>query len=119
VQIHTTTSNQANNIVDYKSHSAGLSYEFVLCLWKPRIIWMCGPYLASTHDTRIFNEGGLRDHLRAQQLRVKADNGYRGSDDVISRPNSQDSKEVSKCKCHAGCRQESVDAKIKTLACTT
>jgi DDE superfamily endonuclease len=102
----------------YKSNSAGLSYELVLCLWKPSIIWMSGPYLASIHDTRIFNEGGLRDRLRAQQLRVIADNGYRGSDDVISRPNSQDSKEVSKCKSRARCRQESVNAKIKTLACT-
>jgi hypothetical protein len=102
----------------YKSQSAGLSYELVTCLWKPHIIWMSGPYKASVHDTRIFKEGGLRDKLRAQHLRVIADNGYKGSDDVISRPNSHDSKEVSKCKSRARCRQESVNAKIKTLAIT-
>ena len=102
----------------YKNHAAGLDYELVLCLWKPSVIWMSGPYPAATHDITIFKEGGLRDLLRSQNLKVIADNGYKGNDDVISRPNSQDSKEVSKCKSRARCRQESLNGKIETLACT-
>ena len=102
----------------YKNHAAGLSYELVLSLWNSKIIWMSGPYLASVHDTKILALGGLRDKMRSlNNRRLIADNGYKGHDDFISRPNSRDSKVVSKLKSRARARQEVLNAKIKTFRC--
>ena len=79
---------------------------------------MRGPYLAGKSDTHIFKHGGLADKLRALMKRVIADNGYKGYDDVVSRPNSQDAPEISKLKSRARLRQETVNGKIKTWKAT-
>jgi hypothetical protein len=103
----------------YKNQAAGLSYEIALSLWESRIIWMNGPFLASVHDTTIFAmPGGLKEKLQGTGLRLIADRGYSGHDEVISVMSSRDSPEVSKIKTRARMRQEGVNAKIKTLRCT-
>jgi hypothetical protein len=102
-----------------KNHSAGLTYELVTSLSQSRIIWMNGPFLASTHDTTMFTApGGLREKLQGTGLRLIGDSGYTGHDDFISRANSRDSPEVSKFKSRARLRHETVNGKIKTLRCT-
>lgn len=101
----------------YKNQSAGLSYEIVVSLWASRIIWINGPYPASVHDNTIFAKpGGLKEKLQGTGLRVIGDSGYQGFDEV-SRLNSHDSREVSKFKTRARLRQESVNARLKTMRC--
>jgi hypothetical protein len=103
----------------YKSQAAGMSYEIVVLLWESRIIWINGPYLASTHDTTIFAKpGGLKEKLQGSGLRLIADRGYGGHSDTISTMNSHDSPEVSNLKTRARLRQEAVNSKIKTLRVT-
>lgn len=103
----------------HKNHSAGLSYEIVSSLSQSRIIWMNGPFPAGMNDIQIFSSpGGLKEKLEGTGLRLIADNGYRGVDNIISRPNSQDSTEVAKFKTRARMRHESLNGKIKTMRCT-
>jgi DDE superfamily endonuclease len=103
----------------YKNHAAGLSYELVTSLSESRIIWMNGPFPAGMNDIQIFSSpGGLREKLAGTGLRLIADHGYRGADDLLSRPNSLDSPQVAKFKTRARMRHESVNGKIKTLRCT-
>ena len=100
----------------YKNHAAGLSYEIVVSLWESRIIWMNGPFPASTNDATIFAmPGGLKEKLEGTGRRLIADRGYTGHRDFISTMNSHDSPEVSKLKTRARLRQEGVNSKIKTL----
>lgn len=102
----------------YKNQAAGLSYEIAVSLWESRIIWINGPFLASVHDTTIFAmPGGLKEKLQGTGLRLIADRGYSGHDEV-SIMSSRDTPEVSKAKTRARMRQEGVNAKIKTLRCT-
>jgi hypothetical protein len=80
---------------------------------------MNGPFLASVNDTTIFAmPGGLKEKLQGTGLRLIADRGYSGHDQVISVMSSRDSPEVSKIKTRARMRHEGVNAKIKTLRCT-
>lgn len=103
----------------HKKNKAGLAYEIVLSLSESKIIWINGPFLAGTNDIQIFKSpGGLREKLQGTNLRLIADHGYRGYDDIFSRPNSKDSPEVSKFKVRARMRHEAVNSKIKTLRCT-
>ena len=103
----------------YKNSAAGVSYEIVVLLWESRIIWINGPFLASVHDSTIFAmSGGLKEKLEATGLRVIADRGYGGFSDTVTTMNSHDPPEVSKLKTRARLRQESVNAKIKTLRVT-
>ena len=102
----------------YKNHSAGLDYELMLSLYESKCVWMNGPFLAGENDTSIFGKsGGLAEKLRELGKKVIADNGYRGYDDVVSRPNSQDSQQVRDFKTRARQRQESYNGKLKNFGC--
>jgi len=68
-------------------------------------------------DIKIFAEKGLRAKLKRLGKRVIADKGYQGYPDLISLPNSYDSKEVSKFKSCACCRQEKLNGKIAEFEC--
>ncbi|CAB9525015.1 hypothetical protein SEMRO_1617_G286340.1 [Seminavis robusta] len=103
----------------WKHHSAGFNCEVVLSLKESKIIWLNGPFEAGTNDISMFTaQGGLCEKLREAEKMVIADNGYRGYDDVISRPNSIDSPEVAKFKNRARCRHEAVNGMIKHYKCT-
>lgn len=103
----------------YKNRAAGLSYEIVVSMWESKIIWMNGPYLASYHDSTIFDEpGGLREKMQGTGKRLIGDRGYSAHDDIVSTMNSHDSAEVSKLKIRARLRHEGVNSKIKTLRAT-
>ncbi|CAB9527827.1 unknown protein [Seminavis robusta] len=72
----------------WKHHSAGFNCEVALSLKESKIVWINGPFEAGTNDISMFTaEGGLCERLHATGKKVIADNGYRGHDDVISRPN--------------------------------
>jgi len=60
---------------------------------------------------------GLRAKLKRLGKRVIADKGCRGHPKLISLPNSCDSKEVSKFKSRARCRQEKLNGKIAEFEC--
>jgi hypothetical protein len=104
----------------FKHHSSGFNYEIVVSLEDSKIIWINGPFKAGTNDIGMLTSAnGLLAKLRALGLRVIADNGYRGYDDIISRPNSLDSAAVSKFKNRARCRHEGVNGMIKHFKCTS
>jgi DDE superfamily endonuclease len=65
------------NAYSKKSHSAGRTYELVTSLSQSRIIWMNGPFPASTHDTTMFTvPGGLmREKLQGTGLQLIGDSG--------------------------------------------
>lgn len=56
----------------YGSHkfgyNAALSYEFVVCTFKPKLAWINGPFPAGVNDITIFkSEGGLKNAIEQKQ----------------------------------------------------
>jgi len=65
----------------------------------------------------MFTDGGLKDTLQSLKKMVIADHGYTGYPTLVSKPNSQDSKEVSTFKVRAGQRHEKDNGKLKEFEC--
>lgn len=102
----------------YYSHKfkrAALAYEVALSVFENKIVHINGPYPASTNDTTIFKDG-IRKKIPPGRLAV-VDNGYKGKDPTMSKPNPLDSKEVRKFKGRARSRQECVNARLKNFQC--
>ena len=106
------------SIFSFKHQSAGFNYEIVVALRESKIVWFSGPHEAGDwNDIKIFAHKGLRAKLKRLRKRVIADKGYRGYPKLISLPNSYDTKEVSKFKSRARCRQEKLNGKIAEFEC--
>ena len=106
------------SIFSFKHHSAGFNYEIVVALRESKIVWFSGPHEAGDwNDIKIFAHKGLKAKLKALGKKVIADKGYKGYPKLISLPNSYDTKEVSKFKSRARCRQEKLNGKIAEFEC--
>ncbi len=112
---------------DHNSHGAGLAYENGIPIQSGNLVWIKGPFPASTHDFTIFRgeveedetltknadpaqpqapaPECLRDKIKDGQ-RTVGDTGYRGE-----RPG--DSHEVKKFKARVKSRQETFNGRIK------
>ena len=106
----------------HKFHSAGLDYEVALSIFESKCVWIAGPYPAGKHDITIFRRRLKQKMInsravRGVQFRGIADRGYRGEADLLSIPNSQDSKEVRDFKGRAMARQETFNARLKNFNC--
>lgn len=107
----------------YYSHkyaSAGFDYELGVSLSENRLIWMNGPFPAGTNDITIFKTKGLGEKLRELGKKAIADGGYHSIDDfdILTTPNSLDSKPVKKFKRRAQRRHETFNNLVKNFDCT-
>ena len=94
----------------HKFNGPGLSYELALSIYEDKLVWINGPFKASTSDIFIFRQG-LETIIPEGKL-VIGDSGYKGSDKVaISQVN--DSNEVKRFKNRARARQESFNGRLK------
>lgn len=103
----------------HKFNKAALNYEVALSVYENKVVWIKGPYKASTHDITIFagedGEGGecLMDKIPEGHLAI-ADRGYNKLTlDMIATPNRQDDPDVKKFKSRARARQESFNCRLK------
>ena len=70
-----------------------------MSVFKSKLVWIQGPYPASTNNLAVFRQSGLKDKLKDGQ-RAVADNGYHGKT-AIATPNQHDSAQVCKFKSRA------------------
>ena len=59
----------------HKFHSAGFNYEIGLLIFEQKVLWMNGPFVASTPNITIYCTGGLKAAMPANKI-IVADNGY-------------------------------------------
>lgn len=97
----------------HKSHGPALAYEFAMDIFSGRLVWMNGPYPASTPDREIFKDGLMAKI--PDGMRVVADSGYSGEPlaHIISGDNVHDHKIVQRFKSLAKARQEAFHARFK------
>eukprot|EP01118_Nematostelium_gracile_P017052 TRINITY_DN7174_c0_g1_i2.p1 TRINITY_DN7174_c0_g1~~TRINITY_DN7174_c0_g1_i2.p1 ORF type:complete len:163 (-),score=20.18 TRINITY_DN7174_c0_g1_i2:166-654(-) len=55
-----------------------MKYEVGVSIDLGHIIWISGPYPGKVHDSTMYKDGGIGDHLIPNEL-VLGDKGYRGN----------------------------------------
>jgi hypothetical protein len=124
---------------DHKSHGAGVTYELGIAIRSGNLVWIKGPFPASTHDITMFRGEAeedatltgvappaqavmplvqpaecLKDKLDADE-RAIGDTGYRGEPTKVSITRPGDSAEVKKFKARVKSRHETFNARIKSF----
>jgi hypothetical protein len=113
----------------HKHKGVGVLYEVVIDLCNTRVVWIAGPYPASTHDITIFRGG---TQVSQSQRNNKAnwdwnalyfkipegkkligDSGYKGEPSKISITNDKHSSEVKQFLDQAKSRQETFNTRLK------
>jgi hypothetical protein len=111
------TWSQDSKYYSHKYAKAGIEYELGISLTENRLIWMNGPFPASTNDVTIFSKKGLKALLKRLGKRGLGDGGYGGHTDQLSTPNANDSKEVSRFKSRGLKRHEQFNGYTKAFGC--
>jgi len=102
----------------HKHGKAGATYELGISLSENRLVWINGPFPAGQSDLKVFKKpNGLKKLLGRIGKRCIADGGYPGYPEIISTPNSLDSKEVAKFKSRALKRHETFNGLLKRYEC--
>jgi len=99
----------------HKFHQAALAMEVALDLFEDQVIWVNGPFPASTHDLTIFREG-LKNKIPVGK-KVIGDKGYRAEEAFVSTHNRLDDEDVRTFKKRALARQEAFNKRLKEFAC--
>jgi hypothetical protein len=97
----------------------GLNYEIGLCIDRPLVIWINGPFPpGAVNDITVF-KGSFMVQLQSYALTVGrrvrglGDRGYRGVPEFISIRNDFDPPEIAQFKSRAMARHESYNSKLK------
>jgi hypothetical protein len=106
----------------HKFHSAGLDYEVALSIFEGNCVWVAGPYPAGKNDISVFRRKLKQKILDSREVsgvkhRAVGDRGYRGEDDLLSVPSSQDTEAVRTFKSRALSRQETFNTRLKNFNC--
>lgn len=98
----------------HKFNKAALSYEVAIAVYHDQIVWINGPFPASTNDLTIFkSENGLIEKIPDGKL-VVADEAYR-SLDMCSTRNAFDKESVKAFKKRVKARHESCYSRFKAF----
>lgn len=122
----------------HKSNSSGLVYEIAISIFTGKVVWINGPFMASTSDTNIFL-GHERAKTKAKLIGADgkeseepyeclydkipagkkgiADNLYDGDClDKLATSNDFDAKDVRRFKRRARARHENFNDRLKSFA---
>lgn len=93
-----------------KLNGPGVSYEVAVCIKTGWIVWVNGPFEASTPDSTIFIE--TLGHLIAEDEGVECDQGYKG-DARMKQNNVNRSRKDRSQKSKARSRNEVINSRLK------
>jgi hypothetical protein len=112
---------------DYKSNGAGVGYELGIAIRSGNLIWIQGPFTASTHDVTKLRGGekdepllanpsptALTDKVEGGQ-RFVGDSGHRGEPKKVSITRPGDSVEMKRFKARVKSRHETFNGRIKSF----
>jgi hypothetical protein len=108
----------------HKHNGPGLTYELAIAIRSNNLVWINGPYKASTHDINMFR-GGTKGQTANQDCllyRIPAgkkaigDKGYRGEPTKVSITRELDRKDVKHWKGRVKARHETFNKRIKDFS---
>jgi len=102
----------------HKLHRAGLAYELAVSIDDGHLVWINGPFPASTHDLTIFRlPGGLQSIMPAGKKGI-ADRGY-SNEASLSTRNPLDATPLREFKNRSRARHETFNGRIKDFSVLT
>jgi hypothetical protein len=112
-----------------KFKHGAVKYELGISVFRPKLVWMNGPFRGGEHDLTIFRgvprldgrEDSLKAKIRPGKM-VIADRGYASntrSDEMglMATPNDMDPKELKNFKSRVRCRHETFNGRLKAFKC--
>ena len=111
--------NPSSKWYSHKFNGPGLCYELAIAIHTNNVVWLNGPFPASTHDITIFRSElnpplGLMAKIPYGK-RAIGDSGYKGEPDKISIAREDDEPEVKKYKGRVKSRQENFNGRLKNF----
>ena len=102
-------------VYSHKFSGPGIAYEIGISIYEDRVLWIKGPFVASTHDATMFrSEGGLHPEIPTG-MRGVADSAYTKLLEWISTHRPSHSKEMTNFINRVRARHENINARIKTF----
>ena len=103
----------------HKFNGPGLCYELAIAIHSNNVVWLNGPFPASTHDITIFRSAlnpplGLMAKI-PNGKRAIGDSGYKGEPTKVSITREDDEPEVKKFKGRIKSRQENFNGRLKNF----
>jgi DDE superfamily endonuclease len=107
--------------MSHKFKSCGAKYIIALSVFRPKCVFIGGPFRGGMGDLDMFRDSGLMDKMKAQGKICIADRGFRSKHvherQHFSFPEAMDSKPLNNFKARARCRQETYNRRLKHFQC--
>jgi hypothetical protein len=104
-------------VYSHKNHGPAVAYELGIAIYEDRLVWIKGPFDASTHDITMFrNEDEDGENLKSKMPTGKrgiGDSAYKGEPDHMTTHRDNHSKDVRKFINRVRARHENFNARIK------
>jgi hypothetical protein len=113
--------NPSSKWYSHKHNGPGLTYELAIAIRTNNLVWINGPYKASTHDITMFRGGnkGQTENQNCLYYKIPdgkkaiGDGGYKGEPSKISYTRELDPSDVKKWKGRVKARHETFNKRIK------
>jgi len=116
--VHCRTKERRNNptakVYSHKFHGPGVAYEVGIAIYEDRVLWIKGPFVASTHDKTMFeSEDGPPDMPKGK--RGIGDSAYQSLNERMAVHRDGHSKEMTNFINRVRARHESFYNRLKTF----
>jgi len=102
-------------VCSMKFKHAALKYEIALSVYRPKCVWVNGPFRGGMHDIDMFR-AGLKARMPAGK-RAIVDRGYRTTErdemGMFTYPDNMDSRKLGNFKSRARLRHETFNGRLK------
>lgn len=103
--------------MSHKFRSCGAKYIIALSVYKPKCVFIEGPFPGGKGDLEMFRESGLMKKLKASKKVCISDRGFRSKyaheRERFAYPDFMDSKELYNFKSRVRLRQETFNRRLK------
>ncbi len=107
--------------MSHKFRKCGAKYIIALSTFRPKCVFIAGPFKGGKHDIDCFRASGLMQKLKDNGKVCIADRGFRSK--IASErkhfayPEPMDSQQLNNFKSRARCRQETFNRRLKHFEC--
>jgi hypothetical protein len=107
--------------MSHKFKSCGAKYIIALSVFRPKCLFIEGPFIGGKGDLDMFRDSGLMQKMKENGKVCIADRGFRSKyaeeRKHFALPDFMDSKPLSNFKSRARCRHETYNRRLKHFEC--
>jgi len=104
----------SSKVYSHKFNGPGITYEVGIAIWESRVLWIKGPFVASTHDANMCRSNGGANDENLQGKRGIGDSAYKKIPSMTVHRDGH-SKEMTNFINRVRARHESFYSKLKAF----